>query len=203
MAWTYCEAHEVSEYSGFAVDTFREIWSTIVEDMIDDHLGYSYGSDTVYTDEEHDGDGSEILFIDHPPVQSVSSLSIGGTTVTTSEYEVYPGYIKLVQTYGTNIQDAIGESKNVFPRGQNNISITYTSGSGSTIPGNVRFCAMQMLTMIAIVSKRGGSDAVIPISRRTEQYGSSDARVSPDLSTKMNKIMNEMLGPGKGRFKFR
>jgi len=88
---------------------------------------------TEYT-ETYDGLGSNVLFLDHYPISSVSSLEIDSVACEDSDYAIYSeGFIKL--TDGS-----------LFTKGDQNVTITYKAGYAQ-VPGDVQLCCTQLVAM--------------------------------------------------------
>jgi hypothetical protein len=64
--------------------------------------------------ESYDGAASDILFLSHTPIASVSSLSIDGEAVAADEYKVYDDYVRLIDR--------------LFTPGEQNVSVEYSAG---------------------------------------------------------------------------
>ena len=190
MAWKYCKKDEAASFSGLDVSKFHDFMSAIVEEMIDDYEGKSFG-DAVQYIESYDGNGTDTLFVNNVPIVAVTSLAVDGSSVSTSEYKVYDHYIRLVSSSGSRIKTAMGDVGSSFPVGQQNVTVTYTANQ-ATIPGRVRFCAIQMLTVIALMSERGGSDTIIPMTRAGQEFG-SNRTLSMDVSKKLRTVMDNTL----------
>jgi len=64
--------------------------------------------------ENYDGNASDILFLNHTPIVSVSSLSIDGNGVDPGEFKVYDDYARL--------------ASGLFTPGQLNVAVQYAAG---------------------------------------------------------------------------
>lgn len=199
--WEYCSKRDVADYTGLSESVFSDSWSELVEGLIDEHTGRHFGETAQYT-ESYDGNGSDLLVLNHTPVVSVSSVSIDGTGVESSGYAVYSaGYIRLVSgESGYPVSHAIGDTRAVFPAGQQNISITYTALSAS-VPPFVKLAAMLMIAEMAMVAERAGADSSLAVSRATQRAGESDRalRRSTDVSGRLRTILRNTIGE-KWRF---
>lgn len=160
MAWTIISREEAQELGGIAREDLRASWSDWVEDLITDYMGYEHiGETQEITDETHDGNDTSKLFVKHPPIVSVSKLEIGTSTTTLlsgSSYKVYDHYVELVSWPQSRVQEALRGKRNVFPKGKQNVVITYTSGL-ATVPPKVKLCAATMLVEIAHFKQRGAA----------------------------------------------
>lgn len=171
MSWNYASRALVSTFSQIPQNDLLDEYSDWAESLIDLWTGTTYTGTTTYTAEKHDGDDSGVVFVDHPPIVSVSSLSVDDSALTTSDYKVYSEWIKLVSTAMTEVSTSLYQ-ESVFAKGEQNISITYVGGS-ATVPAYVKLAATQMISLIAMVSKREGSDASLKYSRVSRNDGDS------------------------------
>jgi len=157
MAWTYCSKETVAAIARVDADILRDEWSDQVESLIADYEGFAtIGSTTIITEEAHDGNGSNRIFVKKPPIVSVTSVQIGSispTTLSSTAYKVYDQYIQLVNSSTTNIDS----TRNAFPVGTQNVLITYVSGL-AVVPGRIELCAAVMIGEFAKVYRTGGSD---------------------------------------------
>jgi hypothetical protein len=64
--------------------------------------------------EDYDGSASDILFLSHVPIVSVTSLSIGDEAVDAADFKVYGEYLRLVAR--------------LFTSGKLNVSVEYSAG---------------------------------------------------------------------------
>lgn len=193
--WKYCAKEDVSDFTGISADRLRDSWSTMAEDLIDEHVGESYSAPETYT-ESIDGDGSDTIFLNNHPVVSVSSLAIGDVQVSSSQYEVYSsGYIRLVHSLGSPIVEAMNSPASSFPVGQQNVAVTYSAGV-SSVPGRVRFAAILMIIQMSLVRERAGADGSLSISMAGgKQAGERDRSLyGTDISGKMRHIMRTTIG---------
>src|SRR3972149_6177016 len=116
MAWTFCSKEDINAFRPIPVNEIRDEWSDLVEGLIRDHLGQPYlGVSQAITDEWHNGEGSVMLKVRHTPIISVQSLTVNDAVLLATDYEVFPSYIQL--------------RGQVFPQGNLNVKVSYTSGS--------------------------------------------------------------------------
>jgi hypothetical protein len=190
MAWTYTSKIIVANFSKVPEGDLVDVWSTWAESLIDHHLGASYTGVQTYTEEMHDGDDTRFLFVNHPPIVSVTALSIGGGDMVDSDYKVYETYIELVNLVNDN-----PTPEAIFPVGVGNVLISYTGLSG-TVPGYVQLCATQMISMIALVNQREGADGSLKYSRVTQTQGDTVTTTSQvGLQKALMDIMDKYLPP--------
>jgi len=194
MAWTYTTKEIVSAWAKIAQADLLDQYSDWAEALIDDWQGTTYLGTTAYTDEKHSGDGSSVVFVDHPPIVSVSAITVSTGQVSSSEYEIFPYYIQLTTDPLTETSNALWRP-NVWPEGVGNILISYVGGS-ETVPKKVELAATQMVSVIASVSERQGADLSLKYSRTTENLGDSETMTERlGLQATLRSIMRAYLGP--------
>jgi hypothetical protein len=200
-SWHYTTPQQVTDLCGVPVGNLKDEWIQEVEDLIDRRVRTTFTGTTVYTDEMHSGDpsivgvGSAILFVKHPPIVSVSSLTVNSGSIASSQYKVFPYYLQLITGMWREVFGALYKP-NTFPEGVGNILISYTGGS-STVPPKVRLCAKQMVATIALVAAHQGSDLSMKYSRVTETSGDTQTMSEKlGLQSSLNSIMNAYLSAG-------
>lgn len=199
--WKYCTKSEVAAMSGLAESVFDDSWSQMAEEYIDEYTGETYTGSTAYT-ESLDGDGiSDTMILKHTPVISVTSVSIDGVALQSSDYKVYEsGYIRLVSTTGSALDKATGSVGSVFPEGQQNVVIVYNAGVTS-VPAYVKLAAILCISEIAVFSERAGANASLAVSRASQRAGDGAAyQTAAALAGKMRTIVRNTIGQ-KWRFK--
>jgi len=161
MAWVYCSKATVAAIARIDADILRDEWSEQVEELIADYEGFAtIGSTTTITEEAHDGNGSNRIWVKRPPIVSVTLVQLGSTSPTalsSSSYKVYDQYIQLVNSNTTNLAEAFDSTRNIFPVGAQNVLITYVSGL-TAVPSRIELCAAVMIGEFAKVYRTGGSD---------------------------------------------
>ena len=194
MAWTYTTKAKVVSLSKCATADLQDEWSNWVEKLIDKWTGTTYVATTSYTSEVHSGDGTSSVFVDHPPIVSVSSIVVDDGAVASSEYVVFSHWVELTTYPTTLVADALYYT-NAFPVGVGNIEISYVGGS-ATVPANVELAATQMVGAIAMVADRQGADLSLKYSRMTENTGDAETVTERlGLQATLRSIMRAYLGP--------
>lgn len=193
MSWEYCSKADVFLYCGIAEERLEDYWYDMVESIITRYTGEEYGSATDFT-ETYDGDGTDTLLLNHKPLNSVASLSIADVEITSSEYKVYSaGYIRLVSgVQASSLDHSIG-SGSTFPSGEKNISVTYNALE-PLVPGYVRMGAATMISQIALVHERGGSEMSLVNSEASSMGDNVRYIGSADLTKKLRSIMRTIIG---------
>jgi len=191
MAWSFVSKAKVSAVYGISTTELQDEWSDWAEGLIKDYMGVDYIGTTSSVTETHDGDGTNLMVVNKPPIASVISLSISDVSVSSADYKVYDSYVKLVATSNPLLVTVEQDRNLYFPVGEQNVSITYVSGY-SSVPTKVEWCAAQMIGTIAQFSKRKGVDSSLQFSSPTEARGE---RVRmPKLYLTLNDIMKNVLG---------
>lgn len=145
-AWTLCTEQDVRDIQTMP-STIPESWSEMVEGMIREHTGLTkLGLTSEEFTEYRSGDNSTFLRLKNSPVQSVSSLTIDGVAVSSTDYVVGTYYVQLLS--------------GVFSYGVRNVVITYSAGDGEVDP-DIRLAASMMLVAVNNYFGRGGADASI------------------------------------------
>jgi len=199
--WKYCTKNEVSAFSGLAESTLDDSWSQMVEGLIDEYTGETYGTSTSYT-ESFDGDGvNDTILLSHTPASSITSLSIDGVALQSTSYELYEsGYVRLVSTAGGALDRATGSAGSVFPSGQQNVVVVYTANE-STVPAYVKLAAILAISEIAVLSERAGSNSSLAVSRASQRAGDGVSyNTAAALANKLRTIIRNTIGQ-KWRFK--
>lgn len=103
-----------------------------------------------YTDEKHNGNRDNSIFVKNPPINSLSQISIAGEEDTNLdfddeifEYDVGSGEVwwkSLILLSSISVIDYIG----YYPNGRNNVLITYNGGF-SEIPGGIKLACVDMV----------------------------------------------------------
>jgi hypothetical protein len=131
--------------------------------------------------ETYDGAASDILFLDHTPIVSVSSLSIDDEEVGAEDYKVYDDYVRL--------------ASRLFTPGKRNVSIAYTAGyydpGTETAPADVEDACIQLVAFKFTVR---GADGLS--ERRVNQNADSFAGAAIPLSVAiiLDKYRRPRLG---------
>lgn len=187
MAWEFCSKQDVMDIHPIDESALKDSWSDFVQGLIVQHKGNPYlGNPTTVSDEYHNGDGTDIVFVNKPPILSVTSLQLNGSSLLSSDYIVSSNHIQL--RYG------------FFTKARANIVLTYESGVDlADIDDTVRFCAALMI--VAIVNYRGrmGADSSIRFANAEVKEGEKTPNVNIGLLTHLKAIMRSTLRRDKIR----
>ena len=180
MAWTFCTKDDVLSIIPATEAELLDIWSDTVEALIKEHLGKpALGDYEIITSEYHSGDGTSILKVRRPPIDSITEILANDSSYTADEYVVFPNFVQL--KYGQT-----------FPAGTMNITVSYTAGSAE-IPSVVTLAAMTMIAAMLNYKRRAGADGSLKWSTAEKKIGSpqpiSDIGLVKHLKTIMTTIL--------------
>lgn len=112
-------------------DTIIEELGEGVDQRFYDFLGSDFATQA-YTSEKYDGNGQTKLWLRHRPITAVASLEINEVAVQAAADSISAGFLfdkdQLYIVQGTNVPVGSVLFTDRFPRGQQNISVTYTAG---------------------------------------------------------------------------
>jgi hypothetical protein len=178
MAWTLCTKIDVTDIHPIAESILKDSWSDWAEELIRQRLGEpNLGGNEVIVGEYHDGDGTPILRVRRPMILSVEDVKISGSNVDAGEYVIFPTYIQL--KYQT------------FPKGNLNVTISYTSGGD--VSKVVQMTAAAMIAAIANYHGRMGSDSSIKWGQSPNREGEENPNRRVGLTSHLDTIMRRML----------
>ena len=181
-------------YRGVADTTYDAVVASaiaVVQDKIERFLGFAVDSAT-YTDQPHDGTGTETLYLNAYPVTAVSAVKIlsnSGTTTTLASSE----YRADLNTYNTGkivrLSGGFGWPEDgcgaVWPEGFQNILVTYTAG-WATIPDDLQYAAWVLIDTVL-----AGQGVDVFAMQTTEGNETRAARSAEDAL----QIYRQLLGP--------
>jgi len=165
-------------------------WTTWLEEledaainMVDSYCRRDFLQHTSQT-EYHDGDGGTILFFDHSPVISLTSITVEGSLVATSDYYLYAneGYVKLWS--------------NSFAKNRpRNVVVVYTYGYAS-VPAMIAHVTAEIIAnMIKKVYRETESSGVNrkQIGDYEAWYGDK-AVFTAEMKEKLNYYRRDLVG---------
>jgi len=178
MTWQLCSKDDVMAMTSVPEDELRDMWSDISEQMIRDYLGTpNLGTTKAIIGEVHNGDGSPILLVNEPIIESVSEIRVSSSAITPSDYEVYHNYVELTSA--------------VFPEGLHNVEIDYISGG--TISARVRLTATLMVIACLNYKRRRGADTSSKFAIVDTNTGEETANMNIGLVSHLDTIMKQSL----------
>jgi len=188
MAWTLCTKADVMTLFPIPEGDLKDFFSETVEGLIRQHLGAPHLGQTIsVTAELHDGDGTNVLTIRHPPVVSVSELTIQDRILLPDEYTVTRSGVEL--RYIT------------FPQGALNVAITYISGSavGEAMDPVIRLTAVAMIVAMLNYKGRAGADTSIKWGNIETKEGNPTPNIQVGLTSHLTTILKRLLRRDKVR----
>jgi len=123
-----------------------DIWIGEIEDYIDLLTGRNFKADTVDSMKKYDGDGSSEIIIDD--CISVSSIIIKSTDGSIIYDDLVAGEDYFLEPANDSPKNSIRLYGYKFARGIQNIEVTAKWGYSATVPANIQFSAMVLLSNI-------------------------------------------------------
>jgi hypothetical protein len=146
-------------------------------------IGRDFGTVDV-VNELRDGDDSAILTLAHTPIVSVTALTIDGQAVDPTLAKVYADYLKFEDA--GEYSPRLRSSTRIFPRGCQNISVSYRAGY-ARIPREVSdACVFQVIFLQNTLAKQGIQSETNQVANATTTY--SDANIAPEAKRLANRF---------------
>jgi hypothetical protein len=171
--------NEYKEYAGFDLaDTSKDTYLTTLANNVESEVLSVLDRNLEFDErtEYYDGDGSEVLNPDNYPIISVSSLKY-------LENEVDDNWVEIDYTRLLIVERAtsIRITGTVFPKGVQNIEITYEGGY-EEIPGNIKEASKMLFALAYKVSPSGGE--WLGMLNRSKNVGGSSGTDTMDATIK-------------------
>jgi len=140
--FTVDEVKPFLDLAGGPQDTTQdELLKILIEGAtawIEKYCAQTFESGGISYSETYDGDNGTVLYLNHRPVISVSSVVITDSadvddTIPSTDYELYETVGKIVLTEGDS-----------FLKGDLNVAISYVAGE-STLPADVKLAGMKLV----------------------------------------------------------
>jgi hypothetical protein len=136
-----------------------------------------------HVDELRDGDGSAMLVLAHTPIVSIASLEIGGQAVDRATVKVYENWIAFDDWEEYDIR--LRASSRVFPRGSQNVKISYRSGYAA-VPTEISVaCVLQVVHIRNTVNKQGIESETNSVANAATVY--SQVGIAPAAIRAINR----------------
>jgi len=185
-AWDIVTVEECVALLGYAEELYQDAWYEWVEALIKRHLATGtllYDEDADALVELYSGDGTPILSPRSRPIVSVVALKAeagSGTYLSypDSGYYVHKNYIELAPQAQTTARWAIKGREDIFPKGVNNVELTYKAGlqESDNLYQLVKMAMAQMINLQAQVAARGGADAGLAFLTQAQPMGDRELR---------------------------
>lgn len=164
-----------------AQDDRLQLLIEVASGQIQRYCDRTFGVEAI-VDELHDGDDSNILRLECTPIVAVTALAIDGSAVLPAEVKVYPDYIRLEE--GEEYSARLRSTGRIFPRGLQNITVSYTAGYAA-VPADISHaCCLQVSHLLNTVTKQGVMNETNPTA------GTTTAFVMADLASGVKAICN-------------
>jgi len=179
MAWSLCSRDDVISLYKIDEASIQDFWSETAEAMIREHIHAPFLGETAVTVVEyHSGDGTSVLPINAPPLDSLTSILIDGVAISLSDVILFDSYVS--HKYET------------FPAGVNNILVTYKSG-GTVVPKHISLTCALMIAAIAAYEGRAGTDGSLKYADLPNYLGGETANRNMGLVAHLQGIMVSSL----------
>lgn len=139
---TYSGNMEGTESPKDTVYTMKESMLSAAQGVVEEYLGYS--PESAERTDIVQGIGNNHLYLFAQPISAVSSVTINGNTLASTDYDICGNYLRL--------------KNGVWPSGTD-VSVTYTAGwSGANIPALIKMTILQIATLL--LEESGGNIGV-------------------------------------------
>ena len=125
MAWEAVSELEVAKICGTTVDTLRDIWYDWAVGIVERHSGIHNIGEITSVTEVRDGNGIDRITVNKPPISSITSVTVDGSTVSSGSYTFDDASIVFVSNNPTNPHLASMK----FAEGAKNVTLVYLSGA--------------------------------------------------------------------------
>jgi hypothetical protein len=152
-----CSLGQVREFLGVAAsetlnDAKLAFLIKVASGQISGECGRNF-SVQAYTAELYDGDGSNLLALRRSPVVKITALMIGGESIPVNEVKVYEQFLKFDD--GVEYNPRLRSASRIFPRGAQNISVSYEAGY-ATVPAEISHaCILQVMYLMNLGNRQG------------------------------------------------
>jgi len=156
---TYCTTSDAARAAGLSLTGLP---SPMIEANITSHIEEAEAvinricnttfSETTVTTEYHDGNDMDTLILDHYPITTLTSLTIQGTSITTSKVYVYTGMAGAGKLRLHNDAEATS-FRSDYPQG---IVVAYKYGY-SAVPTIIRRAAANLAARMLLTQQIGGT----------------------------------------------
>ena len=155
---TYCKVDDVMRACGLDLNALpKPMVESDIKANIDDAEAVIDGmTNTTYKQsqvtETYDGSGDDTLLLNNYPIITLDSLTINGTSVTTSYVAVYTG----IEGGGKIVLKNTAEKNTFDDTGLQLVSVTYTYGFTS-VPNMIKRATMNIAARMSLAQQVGGT----------------------------------------------
>ena len=144
----YTSKTKVATYLGVDADKIKDDWIEWATYYIDLYCNCIFREKTVTEKYDINKSGQSVLFLDHFPVVSVTSVTNDGEVMDADDYLIYneEGIIKLADDFVGNIYNV-----GAFVYGRQKVAVTYKYGRVS-VPDEIEWAATVIASQIAFTS---------------------------------------------------
>jgi hypothetical protein len=144
----YTSKTKVATYLGVDADKIQDDWIEWATYYIDLYCNCIFREKTVTEKYDINKSGQSVLFLDHFPIVSVTSITNDGEVMDTDDYLIYneEGIIKLADDFVGNIYNV-----GAFVYGRQKLVVIYKYGR-SAVPDEIEWAATVIASQIAFTS---------------------------------------------------
>jgi hypothetical protein len=144
----YTSKSKVATYLGVDADKIQDDWIEWATYYIDLYCNCIFREKTVTEKYDINKSGQSVLFLDHFPIVSVTSITNDGEVMDTDDYLIYneEGIIKLADDFVGNIYNV-----GAFVYGRQKVAVVYKYGRAS-VPDEIEWAATVIASQIAFTS---------------------------------------------------
>jgi hypothetical protein len=144
----YTSKSKVATYLGVDADKIQDDWIEWATYYIDLYCNCIFREKTVTEKYDINKSGQSVLFLDHFPIVSVTSITNDGEVMDTDDYLIYneEGIIKLADDFVGNIYNV-----GAFVYGRQKVVVVYKYGRAS-VPDEIEWAATVIASQIAFTS---------------------------------------------------
>lgn len=161
-AWDIVSKADVSKFVRVPLTEMQDIWYEMAVGLIEEFTGWTLTAQSAIT-ERVDGNGTDFIMVNRFPISAVTSLTLEGSSISSTYYGVTWDSIKLYSYRGEDITIYTGlYAINYFPYGSGNITVVYNAGGYASLPNkyyqSVRSCLFMIIKEFSTNFRGEGSD---------------------------------------------
>lgn len=185
--WTIVTKEQSAEYARVNTLSIDDAWYDIMIGAIETYTGWHYlESPTDRIDRFH-GTGTPYLLC-KTPINSVSSIIVSGSSLSSSEYSAEWNKIYLIND---------GTVSNIFKNGIKNVIVSYNVGGTNSLPSNyiesLRSTLLMCLKEFIAIPRNEGSDQTLRKYRPDRTMMPEEVLKSYGIHGKIQGIMKANL----------
>jgi hypothetical protein len=189
MAWEAVTKDQVAPLAGIRSTDLKDEWYDFAVGTIEYHTGlYNLGSPVAVT-EIRNGNGMSRISVKYPPIASLSSVTVDGSTLGSGyiAYDTTTIYTK----EGTGLNPYLNSIR--FNRGVQNIGLSYISGT-AVIDQNYSLTLALVIKELANLTTAEGAEARVQFFKPGRSSATEDPLFEWGLHGKIKGIIEALMG---------